>query len=107
MESALTAVINDFLVALDEKKAVFLVVLDLTAAFNTVDHTMLLNPLKIRIGLEDTAYKWMESYLAECHQLVSVVGSQSGRQQLVRWVPQRSIVWSILFLFTHSFLVVS
>ena len=60
---------------------------------------MLLNNL--RIGLDFgkcMAYKGMESYLAEGHQYVSMVGLWSSRQQLVRGVPQESVLGPILFL---------
>ncbi len=83
-ETALTAVLNDLLTSLDQKKAVFLIILDLSAAFDTVDHKILLNWLKHRIGIRNMTYDWMESYLSGRHQFVSVAGPKSGKQNLVR-----------------------
>ena len=82
-ETVLTAVLNGLLTALDQKKAVFLVLLDLSAAFDTIDHEILLNRLRARIGLRDVAYQWMESYLSNHHQFVSGGDSKSDRQELV------------------------
>ncbi len=96
-ETALTVVLNDLITSLDQKKAVFLILLDLSAAFDTVDHEILLNRLKHRIGIRDTAYNWMESYLSGRHQFVSVAGSKSGKQNLVRGVPQGSVLGPVLF----------
>ncbi len=105
METALIAVLND-LVSRSEK-TVFLVLLDLLAAFDPFDHSLLLNQLKNTIGLWDTAFKWMESYLSECHQYVSVAGSKSSRQQLV-WGSLRGRFWGeCCSLFTLSLFVTS
>ena len=56
-ETALTVFLNDLLTSL-----AFLVLLDLSVAFNTIDHEILLNWLKYRIRLWDMAYDWVESY---------------------------------------------
>ncbi len=52
-ETALTAVVNDILTALDQRMATFLVLLDLSAAFDMVDHSILLKRLETRIILRD------------------------------------------------------
>ena len=64
METALTSVLNDTLMALDQAKAVFMVLLDLSAAFDTVDHSILLELLETRISLRDLALEWVTSYLS-------------------------------------------
>ena len=51
-ETALTRIYNDILMALDNKRGVVLVLLDLSAAFETIDHTLLLACMK-RIGVID------------------------------------------------------
>ena len=48
--------------ALDQHKAAMLVLLDLSAAFDTIYHGMLLNRLS-DIGIQDTAHDWLRSYL--------------------------------------------
>ena len=60
-ETVLTVVLNGLLTDLDQKKSVFLVLLNLLAAFDTIDHEILLNRLRARIGCRDVAYQWMES----------------------------------------------
>ena len=56
-ESALTCVQDDFLRAVDEKKSVLLLMLDLSAAFDTVDHTILINRHRCTPGIEGTALR--------------------------------------------------
>ena len=56
-ETALLKVTNDILLALDEKRDVFLVLLDLSAAFDTVNHTILLNRLRDRFGLSVISFQ--------------------------------------------------
>ncbi len=73
-ETALTCVTNNILTALDRKQAVLLVLLDLSAAFDTVDHTVLLKWLEARVGLRDIPLQWMRSYLTHRYQHVSVAG---------------------------------
>ena len=54
-ETALTCVLDDFLCALDDKRNVCLIGLDLSAAFDTVDHGILLDCLETRLGIHGTA----------------------------------------------------
>ena len=49
-ETVLTSVTNNILTALDRRQAVLLVLLDLSAAFDTVDHSVLLRRLEVRVG---------------------------------------------------------
>ena len=72
------------------RKGRILVLSDLSLAFNTVDHEMLLKQLKYRIGLRDMAYDWVESYLSGRHKFVSVAGSKSCTQKLVLGVSVRT-----------------
>ena len=62
-ESALARVQHDLLMAIDGKKAVLMVLLDLSAAFDVIDHDVLLKRLEVTCGLKGTVLKWMESYL--------------------------------------------
>jgi hypothetical protein len=73
-ETALIRVMNDLLVAVDEGDAVILTLLDQSAAFDTIDHLVLLERLKVRFGVDDAALRWFESYPSDRRQSVSVSG---------------------------------
>ena len=75
-----------------------LVLLDLTSAFDTVDHQILLSRLEERFGVSSTAAKWFESYLNERKQQVIIDGALSD-PTLLRWgVPQGSVIGPLLFV---------
>ena len=97
METALTAVVNDILIALDQRKATFLVLLDLSATFDMVDHSILLKRLETRICLRDLSLKWVESYLSSRYQHVSISGGKSTSAELKVGVPQGSVLGPVLF----------
>ena len=71
-KTALIKVKSDFLKAIGKDEAVYLVMLDLRAAFDTVSHELLLNCLKFRFGICDTALAWIKSYLSDRTQSVSI-----------------------------------
>jgi exonuclease III len=96
-ESALLKVQDDVLQALDKKKGVVLVLLDLSAAFDTVDHNVLLGRLHKRLGLKGRALKWFQSYLKGRFQNISINGTKSGLWELLFGVPQGSVLGPILF----------
>jgi len=63
-ETALTRINDDLLRAIDDNACVNLVLLDLSAAFDTVDHQILLTRIKCRYGVKGNALAWMHSYLS-------------------------------------------
>ena len=69
-ETALTKVTNDVLLAMDAGDTSMLILLDLSAAFDTVDHTILLKRLENQIGIRGLALSWLKSYLSERKQCV-------------------------------------
>ena len=71
-ESALLRVQNDILRSIDDGKGALLLTLDLSAAFDTVDHRILLQRLHDRFGIQGAVYRWFESYLEERRQFVSI-----------------------------------
>ena len=89
--------LNDILLSLDKKKAVFLVFWDLSAAFDMVDHKLVLNHLSKQLGIGGTVRDWIDSYLAERTQSVSVGDSKSSTQHLVRGVLQGLVLGPIFF----------
>ena len=69
-ETALLRVHNDVIGAVDKGNGVILVLLDLSAAFDTVDHSILLNFLKKHVGVDGCALRLFESYLTGRSQCV-------------------------------------
>ena len=96
-ETALTFVSNEILMSLDRRKTIVLILLDLSAAFDMVDHTILLNRLEHRLGLSGPVLQWFESYLTGRFQFVSIPGAQSPEQALDCGVPQGSVLGPLLF----------
>jgi len=95
-ETALLRVQNDILTSIDNKEVTLLVLLDLSAAFDTVDHTILLSRLK-NIGITGLVYDWFSSYLSGRTQAVFLDGVSSDSVNLTCGVPQGSVLGPILF----------
>ena len=96
-ESALLRVYNDIVCSIDNRKSVVLVLLDLSAAFDTIDQPTLLERLEKRCGITGTALKWFESYLSGRTQCVTINSTQSAPNVLDFGVPQGSVLGPILF----------
>ena len=96
-ESALIRVFNDILLANDSGEHVILVLLDLTAAFDTVDHNTLVARLRYLVGIRGTALDWFKSYFTGRSMSVSLGDSKSSSAPLPYGVPQGSILGPLLF----------
>ena len=101
-ETALIKVQDDILRAVDSKKCVILVLLDLSAAFDTVDHKKLLSMLGEKLGLCGTTLKWFASYLSDRIQSVIIDGAESDVWKILFGVPQGSVLGPILFIIYTS-----
>ena len=64
---------NDTLTAIDNRRTVILLLLDLSATFNTVDHDILLSRLQERFGVTGKPLLWFQSYLSNRMQYVVCV----------------------------------
>ena len=96
-ETALLRVHNDILNAVDKKSGVFLALIDLSAAFDTVDHTILLNFLKDTLGIRGRALRWFKTYLTERLQCVSINDVLSELTEILFGVPQGSVMGPLKF----------
>ena len=97
-ETALLRVFNDLLTASDSDQISILTLLDLSAAFDTIDHNILLRRLDKVFGIHGTALLFFQSYLEDREQVVSVGGHESNPAPLLYGVPQGSVLGPILFL---------
>jgi hypothetical protein len=96
-ETALVRIQNDILRAIDNKQCVCLVLLDLSAAFDTVDHPTLITRLSDRFGVRNSALEWIKSYLHERKQFVNILGVKSAAHVLNCNVPQGSVLGPGMF----------
>ena len=107
-ETALLKICSDILSALDKKKFALLSLLDLSAALDTIDHSILLSRLQTCLGISCTVLSWFESYFSGCFQSVLVHGTLSNPSPLLYGVPRGSFVSPILFvLYTHPSFTIS
>jgi len=72
--------------------------LDLSAAFDTIDHDILLDRLQQLVGVEGSALKWFGSYVRDRFQKVVINSSESELVRLKVGVPQGSVLGPLLFL---------
>ncbi len=94
--TAAMKVFSDIIDALDCKKNCSALFLDLSKAFDTVDHGILLNRLSA-VGLSENAIKWFANYLSERTQCVRLKDCTSSILSLSKGVPQGSVLGPILF----------
>ena len=94
-ERALLKVKNDILMNMNMGHVTLLVLLDLSAAFDTVDHDILIHRLQSLLGVRGSALQWFRSYLRGRSQQVTINGALSIG--LERGVPQGSCLDPLLF----------
>lgn len=94
---ALLRVFNDLLMQGDAGEWSVLVLLDLTAAFDTVDHCILAKRLSQYVGISGKALKWFSSYLSHMSFSVRIQNYASLAAPLSSGVPQGSVLAPLLF----------
>ena len=85
------------MLSFERNSATILVMLDMSAAFDTVDINKLLNILEFKIGLKGTVLRWFRSFLSGRHQKVLINGSFSELLVTLFGVPQGSVLGPVLF----------
>ncbi len=95
-ETALLSVTEALRLARAASKSSVLILLDLSAAFDTVNHQILMSILR-KMGVSGTALLWFESYLSDRSFRVSWRGEVSKSQLLATGVPQGSVLGPLLF----------
>ena len=96
-ETALLRVHNDLLCEADEGKVSILALLDLSAAFDTIDHNILIERLSKTFGISGLVLNWFRSYLLGRSQSVIVQSFRSEIVSLDFGVPQGSVLGPMLY----------
>ncbi|XP_013857613.1 RNA-directed DNA polymerase from mobile element jockey, partial [Austrofundulus limnaeus] len=95
--TAATKVINDIIVALDQKQYCASLFIDLSKAFDTVDRAVLKYRL-LCLGMSDQVVSWFSNYLSDRTQCIKYDSSCSDFMSVNKGVPQGSILGPLLFI---------
>ena len=96
-ETSLLKIHNDILSSMDDGRVIALTLLDLSAAFDTIDHTILLRRLENWFWVSGNALDWFKSYLTDRSQRIKLCYCLSSRSDLSFGVPQGSVLGPLLF----------
>ena len=96
-ELALIELIDRIYSQLDDKKIPIAIFMDLSKAFDTIDHEILICKME-HYGITNLELQWFRSYLANRKQYVEFNNTQSATEIITTGVPQGSILGPLLFL---------
>ena len=97
-ETALVKITNDILWSFEKQQASTLIVMDLSATFDMVDHQILLNVLENRFGITETTLSWFKSYFQPRFCKVCINKSYSKLQDLAFLYSTRAAVLALYFI---------
>ena len=107
-ETVMVKVQDDILHAIDGNKAVVLLMLDLSVAFDTVSHEILLDRLPQRYDITGSVQEWFASYLSSRTQFVRTESSRSSLRELNCGAPKGSVLGPLIcymFCTLHQWLI--
>ena len=96
-EFSMLRMLNDVYCAADGKRRSMIVLLDLSAAFNTIDIDTLLRRLEHTFGITGSALFWLKTYLEDHSQFVRIGNDRSTAVSCKFGVPQGSVLGPALF----------
>ena len=96
-ETTLLKITNDISTNMEKKRVTVLTLLDLSAAFDTIDHAALLKLLSSWFGISGIALDWIQSYLYDRGQTVKIGENLSDSYTIKFGVPQGSVLGPIIF----------
>jgi len=85
------------LISADERKVTLLSLLDMSAAFDCVDHLILLQHLQVAVGIGDTALNWIQLFLSGRTQQVVYGGEHSVTSAVLFGFPQCTVLGPLLY----------
>ena len=101
-ETALLKVTNDTLLNMNDQRVTLFLLLDLSAAFDTVDHDSLLHRLQFTFGVNGKVLSWSSSYLSGRSQQIAINDTLSAEFELHCGVPQGSCLGPLFFTLDSS-----
>ena len=96
-ETALLKISNDLHSTMDKKEVAALTLLDLSAAFDTIDHSTLFDTLTNWFNIQGSVVNWLKSYLTNRQQQIKLGKISSNPSALPYGVPQGSVLGPLLF----------
>ena len=97
-ETVLVKVQNDILTSIDQHGIFILILLDLSAAIDTIDHDVLFSRMESTLCIIGPALEWFRSYLGDRTLRVQIDDLFSASQETLWSVPQGSVLGPLLFL---------
>ena len=96
-ETALQRVVSDIRLAAGDGKCTMLLALDISAAFDSLNHDVLCSRLESTFGLSGAVLTWFKSFLSNRSQYVAIEDMRSSTKNLSSGVPQGSVLGPLLF----------